>query len=46
MIENRKNCAALYGYDIMIDENLNPWLIEINLSPAMDYSTKVTTDLV
>ncbi len=30
----------------MIDDKLNPWLIEINTSPAMDYSTPVTARLV
>lgn len=30
----------------MIDDLLNPWLIEINTSPAMDYSTPVTQRLV
>ena len=30
----------------MIDDQLNPWLIEINMSPAMDYSTPVTKRLV
>lgn len=31
---------------MMIDENLNTWLIEINSSPAMDYSTNITRKLV
>ena len=30
----------------MIDDQLNPWLIQINSSPAMDYSTPVTRRLV
>lgn len=30
----------------MIDEQLNPWLIEVNMSPSMDYSTPVTRRLV
>jgi len=31
---------------MMVDEDYNLWLLEINSSPAMDYSTKVTTKLV
>ncbi|KAH8058683.1 hypothetical protein JL722_5912 [Aureococcus anophagefferens] len=41
-VEHRKNSWELYGYDFMIDGELNPWLIEVNSSPACDYSTKVT----
>lgn len=46
MVDNVKCAAELYGYDIMLDDNYNPWLIEINSSPAMDYSTPVTKKLV
>jgi tubulin monoglycylase TTLL3/8 len=31
---------------MMVDDDYNLWLLEINSSPAMDYSTKVTTRLV
>ncbi len=36
----------MVGYDFMIDQNLNPWIIEINMSPSMDSSTPVTKKLV
>ena len=42
MIEHRKNSWELYGFDFMVDDDYNAWLIEINSSPACDYSTKVT----
>lgn len=29
----------------MVDEDLNVWLIEVNSSPCMDYSTHVTAKL-
>ena len=45
-IKQIENSHELYGYDFMIDEDLNVYLIEVNASPALDYSTKITEELV
>ena len=37
--ENRNNFYELYGFDVLIDEKLNPWLIEVNVCPSLNNST-------
>jgi hypothetical protein len=45
-VEWRDNSIGLYGYDVIIDSDLKMWLLEINLCPSMEHSTKVTSHLV
>lgn len=37
----RRGCFELFGYDFIIDEDFNTWLIEVNTNPCIEESSKV-----
>lgn len=38
-MDHRPNTFEVYGFDLILDESLQPWVIEVNLSPACNERT-------
>ena len=45
-VEWKEGSVGIYGIDVMVDTNLQMWLIEVNKCPCMAYSTSITRSLI
>ena len=44
--ENRKHCFEIFGYDFIMDSDLNVWLIEVNTNPCLEESSPLLEMLI
>ena len=45
-MDQKAGCFEVYGFDIVLDEELSPWVIEVNLSPACNERAEWLTQML
>ena len=47
MDPNRRHCSfEIFGYDFMLDEDMKPWMIEVNTNPCLELSSPYLARLI
>ncbi|XP_032234544.2 tubulin monoglutamylase TTLL4 isoform X2 [Nematostella vectensis] len=44
-VRHRSCCHELFGCDVMLDENLKPWLLEVNISPSLHSNSQLDRNI-
>jgi len=39
VVNMKNNCFEVYGFDVMIDKDFKPWIIEVNVLPSLSSSS-------
>ena len=42
---SNENCFELYGFDILLDSKLKPWILEVNLAPSLATGSNLDFDV-
>ena len=45
-VPQRSHTYDILGFDFMLDDIMNPWLLEVTLSPSFKHDTEIVTPLV
>lgn len=44
--QRRQFTFEIFGYDFMLDEDMKPWLIEVNTNPCLELSSPYLARLI